>query len=286
MNLLAILAIVGLGLLTGLFSGMFGIGGGAVITPGLLAIFSLLKVPEGVLTHLAVGTSLTYIFIVSSVTFFFYARFGVGMTRERLLLFLSALVGGLLGSILALISPSGLLRALLGFVELGVGVQMFLVGSLHRHYSSSSYEGKEPRKASGFILGILGIACGMLSPLTGVGGGVLAVPAMVLWLRVPYGQAAANGAFMVIGTSFLSAIFFILGGFFRRKEVFQGVDLLSWTSMGFVSPLALWCLLPFGILGSFLGSRLAMTESPTKMQGLLAGVLLIIGLWVLMPVFF
>jgi len=34
-----------------------------------------------------------------------------------------------------------------------------------------------------------------ISPLTVVGHKVVAVPAMVLWLQIPYGQAAANGAF-------------------------------------------------------------------------------------------
>ena len=87
-----------LGFITGLFNGMFGIGGGIVITPGLLAIFSLLKVPEAHATHLAVGTSLTYILITSSVTSFFYARLGMRMTKERLFLFCAALLGGIFGS--------------------------------------------------------------------------------------------------------------------------------------------------------------------------------------------
>jgi hypothetical protein len=271
-----------LGFITGLFNGMFGIGGGIVITPGLLAIFSLLKVPEAHATHLAVGTSLTYILITSSVTSFFYARLGMRMTKERLFLFCAALLGGIFGSILAIRSPAFMLRALLGLVELGVGVQLFLAGSL-RSQASSSLEGDSQRKASLLSLGLLGVACGMLSPLTGVGGGVVAVPAMVLWYGVPYRQAAANGAFMVIGSALFSMAFFVLGGLHLGVAGGRGVYPFSLTPVGFVSPLALVCLLPFGIFGAKVGSRVAVKANPASMQLLLAYVLIAVGLFVLLP---
>jgi hypothetical protein len=279
----AVVAYSLLGFVTGLFNGMFGIGGGIVITPGLLAIFSFLKAPEAHATHLAVGTSLTYILVTSSVTSFFYMRLGMGITKERLILFFTALLGGILGSPLALRSPAAMLRALLGLVELGVGVQLLLAGFL-RSQASAFLEGEGQRKASLPSLGLLGVACGMLSPLTGVGGGVVAVPAMVLWFGVPYRQAAANGAFMVIGTALFSTAFFVLGGLHLGVAGGHGAYPLGFTPVGFVSPLALLCLLPFGILGSRFGARLAMSGSPAKMQGLLAWTMLIVGLWMLMPV--
>ena len=271
-----------LGFITGLFNGMFGIGGGIVITPGLLAIFSLLKVPEAHATHLAVGTSLTYILITSSATSFFYARLGMRMTKERLFLFCAALLGGILGSVMAIRSPAFMLRALLGLVELGVGVQLFLAGSL-RSRASSSLEGDSQRKPSLLSLGLLGVACGMLSPLTGVGGGVVAVPAMVLWYGVPYRQAAANGAFMVIGSALFSMAFFVLGGLHLGVAGGRWVYPFAFTPVGFVSVLALVCLLPFGIFGAKVGSRVAVKANPASMQVLLAYVLITVGLFVLLP---
>jgi hypothetical protein len=204
------------------------------------------------------------------------------MTKERLFLFCAALLGGIFGSILAIRSPAFMLRALLGLVELGVGVQLFLAGSL-RSQASSSLEGDSQRKASLLSLGLLGVACGMLSPLTGVGGGVVAVPAMVLWYGVPYRQAAANGAFMVIGSALFSMAFFVLGGLHLGVAGGRGVYPFSLTPVGFVSPLALVCLLPFGIFGAKVGSRVAVKANPASMQLLLAYVLIAVGLFVLLP---
>ncbi len=208
----------------------------------------------------------------------------MGMTKERLLLFFTALLGGVLGSPLALRSPAGMLRALLGMVELGVGVQLLLAGSL-RSQASAFLEGEGQRKASLPSLGLLGVACGMLSPLTGVGGGVVAVPAMILWFGFPYRQAAANGAFLAIGAALFSTAFFALGGLHLGVTGGHGAYPFSFTPVGFVSPLALLCLLPFGILGSRFGTRLAVSGRPARMQRVLAWIMFIVGLWMLMPVF-
>src|SRR5581483_324094 len=53
--------IAGAGILVGIFSGLFGIGGGAVIVPVLYEIFRVLGVPEDVRMQLCIGTSLAII---------------------------------------------------------------------------------------------------------------------------------------------------------------------------------------------------------------------------------
>jgi uncharacterized membrane protein YfcA len=53
------------GLVAGFVAGLFGIGGGFVIVPALLLVFSFFAVDSEVLTHVAIGTSLATIIVTS-----------------------------------------------------------------------------------------------------------------------------------------------------------------------------------------------------------------------------
>jgi uncharacterized protein len=55
------LAILSAGIVTGLFAGLFGIGGGAIIVPVLFEVFRLFDVPDQVRMQLCIGTSLAII---------------------------------------------------------------------------------------------------------------------------------------------------------------------------------------------------------------------------------
>ena len=54
------------GLIAGFVAGLFGIGGGFVVVPALLLVFSFFGVDGEVLTHVAIGTSLATIIVTSS----------------------------------------------------------------------------------------------------------------------------------------------------------------------------------------------------------------------------
>jgi len=86
-----------LGFVSGLFKGMFGIGGGVVITPGLLFIFALLNIPESQSVDLAIGTSLLYILVTSAAAVYFFSELGQGINAKKLLLGFAAMIGGGIG---------------------------------------------------------------------------------------------------------------------------------------------------------------------------------------------
>lgn len=54
-----------LGAVAGLIAGVFGLGGGIVIVPTLIFTFTYLEFAPAILTHLAIGTSLTTILFTS-----------------------------------------------------------------------------------------------------------------------------------------------------------------------------------------------------------------------------
>jgi uncharacterized membrane protein YfcA len=75
------------GLLTGILSGMFGVGGGFVIVPALVLL-------SGMEIHRAVGTSLLVIFLISTSGVTSYVVAGRELSLDTTLQFL---VGGLVG---------------------------------------------------------------------------------------------------------------------------------------------------------------------------------------------
>jgi uncharacterized membrane protein YfcA len=91
---------------------------------------------------------------------------------------------------------------------------------------------------------------------------------------------------MVIGSALFSMAFFVLGGLHLGVAGGRGVYPFAFTPLGFVSPLALVCLLPLGIFGTKVGSRVAVKANPVSMQLLLACVLIAVGLLVLLPAVF
>lgn len=279
--LIAILAYCILGIITGLFKGMFGIGGGIIITPGLIAIFKLLGVPEEHLTHMAIGTSLVYMLFTSSITSYFYLKLNYGKIIPKLVLFMAALIGGYFGSKLALKSSGEILEIILGIIELGVGFQILILG----HLRGKEQEVKENSAISryGWLwFSVLGLFCGFISPLTGVGGGVVAVPALLLLFRLSYKESVGYGAFMVIGPSLIGTVFFIIEGLKQGVMSTHPVILsFLYSPSGLISPLALIFLIPLGSIGAYLGTLIVKNSDSDKMKFLLAIVLILVGSWVL-----
>jgi uncharacterized membrane protein YfcA len=178
-----------LGFVTGLFKGMFGIGGCIVITPGLLFIFTLLDIPEGNSVDLAIGTSLLYMLVTSAAAVYFFSELGQGINAKKLLLGSTAMVGGGIGSIVALKSQPQMLVMLLGVIELAVGIQIFVLGPVREAKLSHL---KAPDQDGGllFKLTALGVLWGMFTLFVHHGYGIVAVPAMVLLLKMPHPEAA------------------------------------------------------------------------------------------------
>jgi len=113
------LALLAVGLVAGIFSGLFGVGGGIVMVPLIVAV-------AGLSQHHAHATSLAAILPISTVA---AARFGVDEEINygiAVLLALGSLVGAPLGArVMARISESAL-RIAFGSLMVIVGVSLVL----------------------------------------------------------------------------------------------------------------------------------------------------------------
>jgi uncharacterized membrane protein YfcA len=228
---------VGLGLAVGLLSGLFGVGGGFLMTP-LLIMF-------GIPSTVAAATDSNQ--IVAASTSGTYAHWKVGNVDFKMGIYL--LVGGFLGGLIG-VQAIKLLHAMgnADFVikmtyvlMLGiVGVYMFIesLQSMKKSKGTAEVSATEEKESavgrflkslplqtrfeksgvthSALVPIVLGGFVGVLAAIMGVGGGFLMVPIMVYMLRMPM--------HVVVGTSLFQILFTCIEVTFLQAYTNHNVD--------------------------------------------------------------
>ena len=177
-----------LGAVAGVVAGLFGIGGGLLIVPVLIFSFAAQGMPDAVLTHSAVATSLATIVITSiSSVRAHNSRGGV-----RWDLFKPLAVGIGLGALVGVTIADSLsgdhLQLIFGVFACSVAVQMA--------FDLKPKQGDESSAPQSTELGVAGSVIGGASSIFGIGGGTLTVPylsARGTAVREAIGTSAACG---------------------------------------------------------------------------------------------
>jgi uncharacterized membrane protein YfcA len=179
-----VIVLIVIGVIGGVLSGAFGVGGGIVMVPLLVG---LAKMDQ----RRASATSLLAILPASIVGSITYLAHGSVDLLAALLLAVGAIVGTLIGSWLLSRVPLAVLRWL--FIALVVVTAVRLVFISPERADAAEFS---LLAALGYLA--IGLAMGVCSGLFGIGGGVIAVPALV----------AVTGASDLIakGTSLLAMI--------------------------------------------------------------------------------
>lgn len=159
----SIIVLIVVGMLVGVLSGMFGIGGGTVIVPALVWL--------GLSQRNAAATSTLAIVPTSISGVISYATGGHVDWLAAALLFCGMFIGGQIGSWLLSRLPELVLRWIfVVFLVFVVVDQVSFVPSRDHQIAMTV--------ATGVCLALLGVVIGMLAGLLGIGGGALAVPAL------------------------------------------------------------------------------------------------------------
>jgi uncharacterized membrane protein YfcA len=231
-----ILIPVGLGLAVGLLSGLFGVGGGFLMTP-LLIMF-------GIPSTVAAATDSNQ--IVAASTSGTYAHWKVGNVDFKMGLYLlvGGFVGGLLGvqgiKILKAMGNADFVIKMTYVLMLGIVGSYMFVESLQSMKKKNSADAK-PAKESAFtkflkalpfqtrfeksgvthsvlVPIVFGGFVGILAAVMGVGGGFLMVPVMVYILRMPM--------HVVVGTSLFQILFNCIEVTFLQATTNHTVDFI------------------------------------------------------------
>ena len=181
-----IVAMLCAGAVAGVAAGLFGIGGGFVVVPALLAIFNILGVESDVAMHLALGTSLGTIILTSMRSVQAHAKRGaVDFTIIRDWA-PWIVIGVILGLGLASSAPADILK-----IVFGVGVLILSVNFLFPTAFKGVKLSEEMPK--GIALAAIATFLGGFSALLGIGGGTIAILVMTMCGRSIH-QAVATAA--------------------------------------------------------------------------------------------
>ena len=190
-----------IGGIAGLAGGLLGVGGGFIMVP-LQVLWTRTR------QRTAAGTSLAAIVPIAVVGAAVY-YFGGGSPQLDLqvavFLMLGSSAGALAGARLALVIPERPLRMLVA--------ALLLVGAVNElYYTFLSSPPAATARAGGegalqvVLIAVVGLVIGTLSGLTGVGGGILVVPALVLGFGVDQRIAQGTSLLAILPTAALGAL--------------------------------------------------------------------------------
>lgn len=158
-----------LGMVTGLLAGLFGIGGGLVIVPVLVILFTAQGFPAELIMLMAVATSLASIILTAIASISAHHRLGSVVWVKVFSLSPGIIIGAAVGAVIAKHINADTLRIILVVFLLYVAIQMAF------QIKPKSDQIKQSRILDFLVAN----AIGLLSSIVGIGGGTLTVPYLV-----------------------------------------------------------------------------------------------------------
>ena len=271
------LFIVLLGGLTGILSGLFGVGGGFLTTPLLIFYGIPPTVAAASAATQVTGASVSGVIAHSKrkgVDF----RMGMVMVAGGVV---GALIGALIFRLLQAVGQIDVVINILYVVLLGTIGSMMMREALDALFPDKEKADSQPRKrrhhplvaglpfrtrfySSGLYISplaplILGVIVGVLTMLMGVGGGFILVPAMLYILGM-----SGN---VVVGTSLFQILFVTMVTTMTHALTTKAVDIVL-----------AGLLLLGSVLGAQFGTQLAMKAKPEVLRLALAAIVILVAL--------
>ena len=252
-----------LGAFAGLVAGLLGVGGGLIIVPVLVFIFTDQGLAEHLIVHLAVGTSLATIVFTSISSVRAHHQHGAVLWPVFWQLTPGIVVGAWLGAAFADVLASDQLRRFFGVFELLVAIQMTFNVKPRPHRQLPGRPG---------MLGAGGVI-GAISAIVGIGGGTMTGPFLV-WCNVVMRKAVATSSACGLPIAIAGATGFIVTGW-------NAIDLPAYSS-GYVYWPAFLGIVIASILTAPIGARLAHRLPAAQLKRIFAILLYILGLRMLL----
>lgn len=265
--------VLGLGGIVGILSGMFGVGGGFLLTPLLFFI--------GIPPAVAVATQSNQIVASSVSGMLAHLRRGTVDFKMGLMLLIGGLIGAVVGvwvfTLLRSIGQVDLMVQICYVVFLGVIGGVMLIESLRAMRRNKKGGPPPKRRRVGWVDAMpfkmrfrtsglyqsaipavmVGAGVGVLSAIMGVGGGFIMIPAMIYLLGMP--------TKVVIGTSLFQITF--VTGF---------ITLLHAISSQTVDVVLALLLLIGGVIGAQVGTRIGLKLKAEQLRVALSVLVLIV----------
>ncbi|KAF1712656.1 phosphotransferase system, fructose-specific IIC component [Pseudoxanthomonas kalamensis DSM 18571] len=251
-----------LGVVAGLLAGLLGIGGGLVLVAALVWLLPQFGVPKDAAMHAALASSLASIVLTAASSAFSHHRRGSVMWPTVAWMVPGLLLGGWLGSGLAVKVDDAALRWIVAGYCLLAAWQMLRGG---RRDGVAATAVPPP---TGWPMSGAGVGIGALSAVVGIGGGSMTVPLLV-WRGVApvraVGTSSACGVAIGLGSALGYALHAPAGA-------------LPQYAVGYVYLPAAIGVAVASVLAAPWGARLAHRISGQSLKRIFAAFLLLVGL--------
>ena len=275
---ISVFILIILGLAVGFLSGMFGVGGGFLMTPLLI----LMGIPPAV----AVASEANHILAASVSGFLAHMR----RKNFDFLMGVILLTGGVVGSVIGVFLLKYLLS--IGYEKIFISISYVLIlivvgfymlkesisslknisdGKIKKLHDHAWFHGlpfKLKFRKSHLYISVLppiiiGLIAGILSSVMGVGGGFILIPAMIYILGMP--------TQIVVGTSLMQIIFVTLVSTIMHSYINQTVDVV-------LSSL----LLLGAVIGAQIGTRVMIRLKGEQIRFLFAIIIILVAIVLLL----
>ena len=214
---------------------LIGAGGGFVLVPLLLIFYPELS-PE-IITSISIAVVAANAISGSAA----YARSGRIDYKAGVQFALYTIPGSILGVMLTRYISGSFFNILFGVLMVILCIYLFLkknrtTEQTFQKHTGQGYTNRVLKDKSGVtysysyqaIYGnIISVIVGFISPLLGIGGGIIHVPAMVNWLKFPVHIATATSHFILAIMATVSVITHAVNGTYDDPEIVKMILLLA-----------------------------------------------------------
>lgn len=258
-----IILLIIIGLVVGIISGFFGIGGGVISIPFFVIVFNHFNLfQNGTSIHYAQGTTLAMMIFTSLASILKHKQSGIILwdVLKKMLFYVA--IGVIIGGICSTTFPSKI-------IEIVFSIYLVIMGG---YTLLNVFKEKEQKTlhANKSIWATIGTIVGFKSGLLGIGGGTVIIP-ILLAMRYPVKKVAGTSAVITFTVSCVGTlIYFVSGG--MHEGWYHSY------SLGYIYFPALVVVTPFSFCAAKLGVKWNKNCSPKLLKILFAAVLIALGI--------
>jgi uncharacterized membrane protein YfcA len=244
------------GILSGILAGLLGIGGGIIVVPALIYIFSLLGFEHSSIMQMAAGTSLSAMIVTAAAATKSHHQRDVILWPLFLYLLPGLVLGTIFGAYLASLLNTEVLKIIFGIFLIFIALKMFFLKHTETKDVLPGWLGKN----------LIGFCVGVCSGLLGVGGGMLIIP-LLIYFGISLRNASGTSAPVALTVAMVGTCSVIVTGWHVANMPALSTGYIYW-------PAAISIAI-FSFLSVPIGSKLAHILSVPIVSKIFAVILLI-----------
>ncbi|GKS70353.1 uncharacterized membrane protein YfcA [Nitrosomonas sp. PY1] len=249
------------GAFVGFFAGLLGIGGGLIIVPVLITLFTAQNFPANSISHVALGTTMATILFTSISSLYAHYRHNAVQWNIVISMTPGIFLGTLMGTVLVSSLTGNTLNTIFVIFIFSVATQMLLQFRPRAMFQL-------PGKIGLFFAGGL---IGGISSLVAIGGGLLSVSFLTMCqvkIQHAIGTAAAIGFPIALAGTI---------GYAANEILHPGLELPKY-SLGYIYLPALACLVLTSSLTAPIGAKMTYSMKTSILKTIFIALLYCIGI--------